>query len=719
MDARHPYAVFDLMRPLLLLGFLITSISLQAATGPIAVTGAVERPAATQSGAVIASNGSEAFIAWTEGDSPIRIFGRRYSANGFSEEPIPLTDAATGGPAVAATSDGWLVAWPALEGTRVQFVGGGSLPPPVTIATSRSCNGGVQLASIGSRALLLTGCGDISGSVLDARGNLLRDGIALGDTRGSTFWFGETGEGSAFLVLSAVEQWSGANEHDIIKTTRVAADGAIESSFTVAELAGAADHVVAAFDGTKTTAAWISELQLYTTTIDAKATTAAAARKASDSYFDDLAVASSGGSTWVALREYGTKNVLDRAKLVDGALSATTAISPRAWLPSMIVMSGRPVAAWTSLGQSSRRVLLQDGDAASTPVAPNAPDRFSAADAVSSGPSAVGVWEEDFGGLSRIACGGIDATGQRIAGSGVVISGESVGARTPSISFGNGSFLAAWFDVDKQAVVARRLNASLQPIDAVPFVIGASVGGKPALAFDGSNWLVAFVREEDPAFPASVAAVRISSAGVVLDTPPIPVSPFSWLPALSVDAAWDGRSFRVAWGEIKSIRAVTESQVRTARLFSDGSVTELVDLSPDRQTYAAGEPQVARGNSSTLLAWIENGGISALLEPRIIEGQPAALSGRRRAMWQQRIAAVPAGQVLTFGPVTFDGTLFHLFWRKSNEEISHETLIAPSGYVSQTSATWPAVLGATQYGSGLALLTIDRVNAPGLFWTIR
>jgi MYXO-CTERM domain-containing protein len=119
-----------------------------------------------------------------------------------------------------------------------------------------------------------------------------------------------------------------------------------------------------------------------------------------------------------------------------------------------------------------------------------------------------------------------------VAGSMATISPAGVyNAISPALAFGNGQHLLAWLEKATSAdanyaVRAARLDPTGTlgaPVTVLPATVGLAT---PAVAFDGSSWLVAWV-ESTGSFPnvvANVRAARVDAAGALVDTTPTLVS---------------------------------------------------------------------------------------------------------------------------------------------------------------------------------------------------
>src|SRR5262249_34068081 len=91
----------------------------------------------------------------------------------------------------------------------------------------------------------------------------------------------------------------------------------------------------------------------------------------------------------------------------------------------------------------------------------------------------------------------------------------------PAVAFGNGNYLVGWdrsrgANVDLYGVRVSPGGAVLDPT-GIPITTGLGDQLRPAIAFDGTNWIVTW--DGTPANPISVDiyAARVSPAGVVLD----------------------------------------------------------------------------------------------------------------------------------------------------------------------------------------------------------
>jgi hypothetical protein len=160
----------------------------------------------------------------------------------------------------------------------------------------------------------------------------------------------------------------------------------------------------------------------------------------------------------------------------------------------------------------------------------------------------------------------------------------------PALAFGGGVYLMAWtdkrLDGDTQVgdVFVARFSESGQALDARAIAIGTAPQSEalPTLAFDGTNFFVAWFRYGIPPYNAGgdVIGVRVTPSGDVIDTDPIVIVPNAYAPAVvsrspgwtvAADDVSDERVLRLANvdangtpGPVRSVNARMDSYGRMA-----------------------------------------------------------------------------------------------------------------------------------------------------------
>jgi hypothetical protein len=260
--------------------------------------------------------------------------------------------------------------------------------------------------------------------------------------------------------------------------------------------------------------------------------------------------------------------------------------------------------------------------------------------------------------------------GTRVSPQGVVLDPDGItiragGGMSPAVSFGAKSFLVVWEDCFRgdcgdAGVVGARVSTTgvvLDP-DGFPIATGSPAQASPALAFDGTNWLVAWERASYPS--GDIFASRVSQTGVVLDPGGIPITT---APADQgrPEVAFDGTNYLVVWSS-------WETPLSGARVSPAGQV-----LDPDGIQISNGgsddEPRLAFDGANYLVVWSREGRVygarvssgGQVLDP---DGIP--------------ISSVPVGS-FGFPAVAFDGVNYLVVW--TNQVDVYGTRVTRSGAV--------------------------------------
>jgi hypothetical protein len=207
------------------------------------------------------------------------------------------------------------------------------------------------------------------------------------------------------------------------------------------------------------------------------------------------------------------------------------------------------------------------------------------------------VWADQRAG----SCG--DVYGARITQSGTVLdatgkllSTPGCGASEPAVAFDGTNYLVTWRRDDK--ILATRVSRNGDPLDPTWSVLTASVvDAAPAIAFDGTSYLVVWHDHRDGC--CDVYGARVSTGGVVLEPGGFLISAApnhqKW-PAL----AFDGTNYLVAW---QDRRFTLRSDVYGTRVSPAGTVVDaagfLIGAAQDEQTY----PAVAFSGGHYFVAW--------------------------------------------------------------------------------------------------------------------
>jgi hypothetical protein len=250
--------------------------------------------------------------------------------------------------------------------------------------------------------------------------------------------------------------------------------------------------------------------------------------------------------------------------------------------------------------------------------------------------------QEEVGGLSAdVYVSRLDADGE-LQSSFPLAAAEDAEER-PAISFDGTNYLVVWeaeaasfgpvrvrgARVSTQGTVLDPLGKTLTPQDQ-RYV-------RPDLTFDGTNYLLAY-ESGDIETPGPITAVRVSKSGALVGAAfPVGASGARW-PA----AAFDGANFRVSW---------SDGQLKTARVKSNGQVLDAPAVTVSNDASAV-ESAIAVGGSQALVVW--SGAPSVSISGRRLVANGTTVGSR----FQISRGPNPQGD----SAIAFDGTNYLVAW---------------------------------------------------------
>jgi Protein of unknown function (DUF3152) len=342
----------------------------------------------------------------------------------------------------------------------------------------------------------------------------------------------------------------------------------------------------------------------------------------------------------------------------------------------------------------------------------------------------------------------------------------AAGRYTPSVAFDGTNYLVVWQDQRPGAstdISAARVSEAGVVLDPLGIPISKASGNQwaPAVAFDGTSFLVVWQDDRSTATGPDLYGGRVSSAGVLLDPGGIPISTApgaQLMPAV----ARTGASSLVVWTE-----GGAGSDIRGARVSPAGAVLDPSGLAVSTASGAQLNPAVAFGSSSSLVVWDDyRAGRADLYGARVTEAgallDPAgiAIASGADSQWNGAAAfdgasflvgwdsyaaglgsdvqarrVSTSGTVLGSGPVAvaavpgsqarpalaFDGANYLFAWQDDRESVFdiHGVRVSPAGVVlspvAPISAAPQAQLGAAvaRGTAGSLVVWEDRRVGPG------
>jgi len=328
-----------------------------------------------------------------------------------------------------------------------------------------------------------------------------------------------------------------------------------------------------------------------------------------------------------------------------------------------------------------------------------------------------------------------DIFGARVNHSGVVqdasgihITNLDVQQVTAAVISYSGQWLTAWRDArngNYNDIYGSRISASGTVTDEDGILISASaqMQGKPAAAFDGTNYLVVWQEDRGGGPPFDIYGMRITPGGYYLDTDPIPISTVSGsqeYPAVAFD---NDSTYLVVWNDNRS--GSGGDDIFGARVTISGNVLDPPGIAISTATGRQRYPSVAFDGTNFLVVWgDERGGASTddiygtLVEP---DGNVISPSGNviaDDANWQDNPS------------VAFDGTNYLVVWDDYGsgtfEEDIYGVRVNQSGYPVDASSIAISTAAEGQYrpvvafdGTNYMVVWFDRriSNASDIYGT--
>ncbi len=213
------------------------------------------------------------------------------------------------------------------------------------------------------------------------------------------------------------------------------------------------------------------------------------------------------------------------------------------------------------------------------------------------------TWDDDLYGCPNIYGARLTRQMSMLDTTGIGIS-RSQGAANiqhdPSTAFDGSNFLVAWVDNRNMAgaIYAARVSpggANLDP-EGIPICTLASNRGYPSVAFDGTNYLVTWAdgRRSDS---ADIYGTRVTRGGSVLDPQGIPLVVGGDAHTFPT-AAFNGNNYLLVWDDVSDSGMCS---IRCARVSQAGQVLDPGDTLCT--AWSAWTPVVTANGANWLAAW--------------------------------------------------------------------------------------------------------------------
>jgi hypothetical protein len=184
-------------------------------------------------------------------------------------------------------------------------------------------------------------------------------------------------------------------------------------------------------------------------------------------------------------------------------------------------------------------------------------------------------------------------------------------------------------------------------IDTSMYLVPAeALKQEPAVAFDGSNYLVVWTDERSAVNEPDIYATRVAADGTVLDMAGIAISTAprgQWYP----EVAFDGTNYLVVWQEGNA----SSWDIRASRVTVQGEVLDPNGFGVATSPISQWHPDVAFDGNNCLVVWMEevrydtfdiygtrvsSGGV-------VIDPEPMRICEAQGAQWHPRVTGNPGG----------------------------------------------------------------------------
>ena len=304
------------------------------------------------------------------------------------------------------------------------------------------------------------------------------------------------------------------------------------------------------------------------------------------------------------------------------------------------------------------------------------------------------VWHDYRSSYYRIYGARVSAAGVVQDTSGVLVSASNRHCYHPRLAFDGTNFLVAWYDYRHSgsytAIYASRMSSAGKRLSTTDLRIYYDYYQRyyPSVSYDPKSSTYLIVWQDYRYYSSShwdVRGSRVSKAGTLLDTTPLYISNVSQH-QLSPQVAHDGTNWLVVWQDYRNTSA-TLYDIYGTRVSSAGKVLDSSAIAISKAKGSEGAPVVAYGGSSYLVAWHDNRGPTST--------QPDIFGAR---VFPTGTVLNKTGFQISVGtnhqntPVAaFDGTNYLVVWSDSRSISGsswdiYGVVVSPTGTLITTSA---------------------------------
>ena len=587
----------------------------------------------------VAFDGTNFLIVWSQGDGD--ILAARVTPTGVVLDPtgIGISTAMNEQylPSVAFDGTNYLVVWQDrrsdsfdIYGARVTPTGVVLDPVGIAISTAFYDQWSPSVAFDGTNYLVVwdnygdSPLGDIYGARVNQSGTVLDTmGIPISYGAGDQDFPSATFDGSNYLV---VWQDSRAGSSKDIYGTRVTPAGTVldPTGIPISTEASGQYSPSVAFDGTNYLVVWFdfrNPCDIY----GARVTTTGVVLDPSGILLSNAvnsqlypSVAFDGTNYLVAWQDYRSDSTFDAygtrvtpdGTVLDPAGIPISTIANYQWFPSVAFDGINYLVVWQDLRGgfydgiygtrvTSTGIVL---DPTSITISTATSTQYSPSVAFD-GTNYFVVWQDGRNDSSYYDIYGarVTPTGVVLDSTGIHISTEASVRGLPSVAFDGVNYLVVWLDgrnVYSCDIYGARVTPAGAVLDTAGFIISTAAyePGSPSVAFDGTNYLVAWYDFRSSSY--DIYGARVTTTGVVLDPAGIAIST-ALDEQCSPSVAFDGTNYLVVWHDFRR----GSWDIYGARVSLAGAVLDSAGIPISTEASEECSPSVAFDGANYLVIW--------------------------------------------------------------------------------------------------------------------
>ncbi|MFB0509359.1 MAG: hypothetical protein ACETVX_02585, partial [bacterium] len=196
----------------------------------------------------------------------------------------------------------------------------------------------------------------------------------------------------------------------------------------------------------------------------------------------------------------------------------------------------------------------------------------------------------------------VSAQGMLLDSAGILISVAPNNQQSPAIAFDGTNFLVVWVDSRNgwYDIYGTRISQSGEVLDpsGIPISIQADMQQYPSLAFDGTNYLVVW-QDTRGGSTYDIYGARVSTSGTVLDPSGILISAADDNQQ-NPEVGFDQNNWLIVW---QDRRYGSDYDIFGTRVSSSGSILDTNGITIFQGTGDQRYPAVSSGDTISLVVW--------------------------------------------------------------------------------------------------------------------